>query len=517
MIFDTLIVGAGSAGNILASRLSEDPTRQVLLIEAGPDYPSADKLPTDVRLGFASSAGIIATSHDWRYVGEATAQRREMPVPRGRIVGGSSAVNAQIFLRGVPEDFEAWAAMGNDSWRFDQVLPYYCKVENDLDYGAADFHGDDGPIRVRRYSEEAFRPDQAAWAEACRAAGFSECPDANRPHSTGVGPFPLNTIDGVRQSTALTYLATARGRPNLRVLAECTTHRILLEKGRAVGVEVERGGQIERLFADEIVLCAGAVATPQIMMLSGIGPEAHLREIGVEVRHHLPGVGRNLRDHPTLDLHWHLKYQPDNHTHWHQVGLRYTADGSDIANDMIVYVAATPELSGDRAGDERRYRDEILFVRPTVNLALSQGSLRLRSGDVHDQPVLNYNYFAEPFDRKRQREAIRLCIELVEEYAGFRPLIGPVLYGPGDALHDDDALDSWILASADTGHHTSSTCKMGRPSDPLAVADQGGRVHGVKGLRIVDASLMPDSVRANINATVMMMAEKIAAEMVGDN
>ncbi len=509
MAYDTLIAGAGSAGNILAARLTEDPTRQLLLIEAGPDYPSADNLPTDIRLGFASSSGIIATSHDWRYTGEATAQRADMPVPRGKIVGGSSAINAQILLRGVPEDFEAWAATGNDSWSFEQVLPYYCKLENDLDFGAADYHGNNGPIRVRRYPEEEWKPDQAAWAEACRAAGFPECPDANRPHATGVGPFSLNTIDGVRQSTAITYLAAARSRPNLHVLADCTTRRILLENGRAVGVEVERAGQVEELYADEVLLCAGAVATPQIMMLSGIGPEAHLREIGMEVRHHLPGVGRNLRDHPTLNLLWRLQYKPDNRAHWHQTGLRYTADGSDMPNDMIVYVGATPQL---KSGTE-----ELLFVRPTVNLAVSQGSLRLRSGNVHDQPVLNYNYFAEPFDRKRQREAIRLCIELVEECPGFRSLIGPVSYGPGEALNNDAALDSWIFASADTGHHTSSTCKMGLPSDPLAVADQAGRVHGIEGLRIVDASLMPDSVRANINATVMMMAEKIAADMVGGN
>ena len=509
MGYDTLIAGAGSAGNILAARLTEDPTHQLLLIEAGPDYPSADNLPTVIRLGFASSSGIIATSHDWRYTGEATSQRADMPVPRGKIVGGSSAINAQILLRGVPQDFQAWAAMGNSSWSFDQVLPYYCKLENDLDFGSADYHGGRGPIRVRRYPEEEWRPDQSAWVEACRAAGFPECPDANRPHATGVGPFPLNTIDGVRQSTAITYLAAARSRPNLHLLADCTTRRILLENGRAVGVEVERAGQFEELYADEVVLCAGAVATPQIMMLSGIGPEAHLREIGMEVRHHLPGVGRNLRDHPTLNLLWRLQYKPDNRAHWHQAGLRYTADGSDMPNDMIVYVGATPQL---KSGTE-----ELLFVRPTVNLAVSQGSLRLRSGNVHDQPVLNYNYFAEPFDRKRQREAIRLCIELVEEYPGFRSLIGPVSYGPGEALNDDAALDSWIFASADTGHHTSSTCKMGLPSDPLAVADQAGRVHGVEGLRIVDASLMPDSVRANINATVMMMAEKIAADMVGGN
>ena len=509
MIYDTLIVGAGSAGNILAARLSEDWTRQLLLLEAGPDYPTLDSLPPDVKLGYETSSGIISMSHDWGLTGRATEQRTEMAVPRGRIVGGSSAVNAQIFLRGLPEDFDAWAAMGNDDWSFERVLPYYCKLENDLDFGAADYHGDDGPIRVRRYPEEEWGPDQLAWAEACRQAGFPECPDANQPHSTGVGPYPLNNIDGVRQSTAITYLAQARDRPNLRILADCTTRRILLESGRAVGVEVERGGQIERHLADEVILCAGAIATPQIMMLSGIGPAPHLREIGVDVRHHLPGVGQNLRDHPTVNLNWRLRFQPTSRFHWHQVALRYTADGSSMPNDIIVYTAATPNLSGET--------EEFLFVRPTVNLAVGQGELRLPSADIHDKPILNYRYFEESFDRSRQRDAVRLCTELVEEHPGFRPLVGPVLNGPGSALHDDAALDRWMFANADTGHHTSSTCKMGPHTDPLAVADQTGRVHGVDGLRIIDAALMPDSVRANINATVMMLAEKIAAEMRDGN
>ena len=509
MIYDTLIVGAGSAGNILAARLTEDSTRQLLLLEAGPDYPTLDSLPPDVRLGYESSSGIISMSHDWGYTGRATALRTDMAVPRGRIVGGSSAVNAQIFLRGVPEDFDAWAALGNDQWAFEQVLPYYCKLENDLDFGAADYHGNDGPIGVRRYPEEEWGPDQSAWAEACRQAGFPECPDANQPNSTGVGPYPLNNIDGVRQSTAITYLAAARGRPNLRIMGDCTTRRILLESGRAVGVEVERSGQVEKVFADEVVLCAGAVGTPQIMMLSGIGPVPLLREIGVDVLHNLPGVGQNLRDHPTVNLLWQSKVGPTNRYHPHQVALRYTADGSAMHNDMIVYVAAVPDPNGET--------DEFIFVRPTVNLAVGQGEFRLRSPGIHDKPLLSYRYYEESFDRTRQREAIRLCTELIEEHPGFRQLVGQVLNGPGSALHDDAALDRWMFANSDTGHHTSSTCKMGPHNDPQAVADQTGRVHGIDGLRIVDASLMPDSVRANINATVMMMAEKIAAEMRGGN
>ena len=508
VIYDTLIVGAGSAGNILAARLTEDPTRQLLLLEAGPDYPTIDSLPADIRLGYESSSGIISLSHDWGYTGRATDQRTDMAVPRGRIVGGSSAVNAQIFLRGLPEDFAAWAAMGNGGWSFDQVLPYYCKLENDLDFGAVDYHGDDGPIGVRRYPQEEWAPDQLAWADACLQAGFPPCPDANRPRSTGVGAYPLNNIGGLRQSTAVTYLAEARDRPNLDILGDCTTRRILLEGGRAIGVELERAGQVEERYADEVILCAGAVGTPQIMMLSGIGPAPRLREIGVEARHHLPGVGQNLRDHPTVNLHWQSKYRPTNRHHPHQVALRYTADGSDLPNDMIVYVAAVPDLDSETGA--------IIFVRPTVNLAVGRGELRLRSADIHDKPILSYRYFEEWFDRVRQREAIRLCTELVEEHTGFRQLIGPALNGPGGALHEDAALDGWIFANADTGHHTSSTCKMGARTDPLAVADQTGRVYGIDGLRIVDASLMPDSVRANINATVMMMAEKIAAEMRGE-
>ncbi len=495
--YDTLIIGSGSAGGVLAARLSEDPTHRVLLLEAGPDYTSAETLPDDLRYGFGTPSGILSLTHDWGYTATATPAAPPIPIPRGRVIGGSSSVNATIFLRGIPEDFAQWVALGNDEWSWEAVLPYYRKIESDQDF-QDEFHGSDGPIPVGRYGPAEWPEDQRAWYAACLAAGYPESPDMNRPHTTGVGPYPLNSRSRVRHSTALAYLLPARARPNLTIRGKAVVQRICFDGVRATGVDAVIDGASEKISADRVILCAGAIASPQLLMLSGVGPADHLKSLGIPVLLDKPGVGDGLRDHPTTGLLWRVRpdFPYNGSAHFHQVGLRYSAAGSDFFNDMIVYFGVRPA-------------EQTLFVRPTINFALSTGRLRLTSTDVNVQPSLNYDFYAHPIDRQRQREALRICLELMK-YPDFAPIIRESLQHPGDALDDDAVLDRWILAHADTGHHSSSTCRMGPESDPLAVVDQRGKVYGAEGLWVVDSSILPETVRANINATVLMLAEKIA-------
>ena len=499
MKYTHIVVGAGSAGAALATRLSEDPERSILLLEAGPDYPDLETMPVDLKFGWGTGADfVVEDEHNWKYTAKSTAKGPTMDVPRGKVTGGTSAINGQVFLRAIPEDFEYWVSMGNDEWSYEQVLPYYRKLETDTDF-SDDFHGTEGPIIVRRHPLDELQPDQAAFYNACVAAGYAENPDHNHPDATGVGPYPLNNPEGIRWSTAIGFLSMARHRINLTIRPNCTTRRVLFDDTRATGVEVESGGESFVVNGDEIILSAGPIGSPHLLMLSGIGPADQLAEHGISLVKDVPGVGQNLRDHPTVHVSW--RAQPDVPAPPQEVGpqkvaLRYTAPGSDIKNDMIKVM---------------RFRkiDHLLVMSVGLYLALGKGELKLQSPDPDVQPSLDYNYLQEPEDRRRLREGVRLCLELVD-MKEFEKVVGERVNPDDAALASDNALDEWLMRSVSTMHHISCTAKMGPDSDPMAVVDQHGRVKGVQSLRVLDGSIMPDCTRANTNVPIMMMAERIA-------
>ena len=506
MKYDVVIIGAGSAGCVLAARLTDDPNRSVLLLESGPDYPTFETYPDDLKFGYNQAASAVDAPHNWSFSGKATEEQgNTMPVPRGRVVGGSSAINGQVFLRGVPEDYDNWASRGNDEWSFIKTLPYFRKTETDTDI-KDDFHGSDGPIPVRRHARDTWLQAQVAFYQACRDDGYPHDPDMNHPESWGVGPIPMNNPNGVRMSTSLTYLNPVRNRMNLTVRSSVTVRRIVFEGTRATGVEVESGGEVFVVESNEVILSAGGIGSPQILMLSGVGPAEHLREMGIPVVLDSPGVGQNLRDHPNVRVPVSVKedFPLDPEAPRSQLALRYTAAGSSDRNDMQILASSfSSPMGGDPAEGEG-----IRFTC-VLELAVGAGEVKLVSTDPHEQPFLDYRYLQEPWDRERMREGVRLCLQLMEHDA-YKDIIEECITPTSQDLVSDETLDQWLMRNVTTTQHISGTCKMGPDSDPTAVLDQYCHVRGLEGLRVVDVSVLPDCIRANTNATTIMIAERVA-------
>jgi choline dehydrogenase len=519
MKYDVVIVGGGAAGCVLASRLAADPGRSVLLLEAGPDYPDPASLPDDVKFGHTRFAEAPDSPHNWALRGTITEEQGEIHVAQGKVIGGGSSINGQAMQRGFPDDFDSWAALGNDQWSYDSVLPYFRKSERDLDIYDNYCHGTDGPIPVRRRQTGPWPAIQQAFHAACTDAGFSTTNDKNGLHPAGLGVTPSNNLDGVRVSTALGHLAGVRHHLNLTVRGGVLARKVAIENGRAVGVEAESGGTTFRIDADRVVLSAGAIRSPQLLMLSGIGPADQLREFAIPVLCDLPGVGRNLMNHLSAQLTFRVKdgiSLAGHHRDAVHFALHYTAPGSSYANDMVLRTTPVVDLRQERVpGVRTRYLagdvppERAARISCTLGLPDGSGYVRLASADPKVQPRFNYCYLQHPNDIRRVRDGVRLAARLLASDA-YKEVADYRIHPTDDILANDDALDRWIRQTIGTARHVSGTCKMGPDSDPLAVVDQHCRVNGVAGLWVADASVMPRIPRSGgAHATVIMIGERV--------
>lgn len=503
--YDVAVVGAGSTGAALAARLAERG-RSVLLLEAGEIYRALAEFPQAL-LDPATSALTPGSPHASVLTARLMEGFNQHPVVRGRGMGGSSSINGCAFMRGSRSNFGQWVALGNSEWSFDHVLPYYNRSETDLDFHGH-LHGTDGPISVHRDGVNRDPEFTPAFFAGAQEVGFEFVADKNGGDPAGVGPIPANVWGGYRQGTALRYLLPTLERPNLTVVPRAQVLRLLFESRRCVGVQALVDGQPSTFRAAETVVAAGALRTPQILMLSGLGPSEHLRSHGIEVIEDLAGVGSGLTDHPEFALQWDFSGEIKNLPGRARLTttVNWTAEGSDRSNDLeiLLFIA--------RAGEAEGQPHRVVLVG--LQQEDSRGTVRLASADPTAPPAIDYNILAEESDRRRVREGMRVAWEIFHS-SPVAGVAGGLLNVTAADLSDAAAIDAWVRSHVFGVGHAACTCRMGPASDRSAVVDQHLRVYGVEGLRVADTSVFPEILSCGPNATAVMIGER-CSDLVAD-